>query len=361
MSYAEKIKSVKDYIQLPFLYDHWYVAGFKGEFDRNPKAKTLLERSIVFYRSEAGELLAFQNRCLHRSFPLSESKLEGDELVCRYHGLRYNTDGEVTRVPCQALVPNRKLRKYPIKEVGPFVFIWMGDAENPDKENKFVELPFLEDPAFRTISDEVGLESNYLLMQENLNDLTHFSYLHRDSFGFDDDFLESERTVEKTPEGVYCKHVSYIDSPAAAALPPEVHPMLEGQRLEKWEGGVGVSPGVFKGYGPTFYEDKDGNRARLDSYIMHYLTPETRSTSHYWWSISNNYGQENDEFYAAVKAIAGVGFQEDLWACKHMQTLLDSDKIDFEEMVIAGDQAGMLFRKVVLDWVHEEHGTEPAD
>lgn len=44
-----------------------------------------------------------------------------------------------------------------------------------------------------------------------------------------------------------------------------------------------------------------------------------------------------------------------------MQTLLDEDKIEFEEMVIAGDQAGMLFRKVMLDWVHEEHGKTPAD
>lgn len=360
MTYAEQIKSVKDYINLPFLYDHWYVAGFTEDFDRTPKAKTLLERSIVFYRSEAGELLAFQNRCLHRSFPLAESKLEGDELVCRYHGIRYDTDGAIVRIPCQAQVANRRLRKYPIKEYGPFVFIWMGEADHPEKDKKFIELPFLEDAAFRTVSDEIGLEGNYLLMQENLNDLTHFAYLHHDSFGFDDSFIESERTVEQTPEGVYCKTITYADGPEAAQLPPDVHPMLTGQKLERWESGTAVSPGVFKGYGPTFYTDKDGNRASLDSYIMHYLTPETRSSSHYWWSISNNYALENDEFYAAVKTFAGIGFQEDLWACKNMQTLLDTDNIDFEELIIAGDQAGLLFRKVMLEWVQAEHGAGPT-
>lgn len=360
MDYAEQIKSVKDYVKLPFLYDHWYVAGFTNEFDRTPKAKTLLERSIVFYRSEAGELLAFQNRCLHRSFPLSESKLEGDELVCRYHGIRYDTDGAIVRIPCQTQVANRKLRKYPIKELGPFVFIWMGEADDPNKEKKFVDLAFLQDPTFRTVSGELGLESNYLLMQENLNDLTHFAYLHHDSFGFDDSFIESERIVEKTSEGVFCKHVAYFDDPVAAQLPPDVHPMLEGQKLEGWSGGTAVSPGVFKGYGPTFYTDENGERASLDSYIMHYLTPETRSTSHYWWSISNNYALENDEFYTALKAFAGVGFEEDLWACKHMQNLLDTDKIDFEELIIAGDQAGMLFRKVMLGWVQEEYDTGSA-
>ena len=136
--------------------------------------------------------------------------------------------------------------------------------------------------------------------------------------------------------------------------------MLEGQELEVWASGIALSPGVFRGYGPTFYKDEDGKRASLDSFIMHFLTPETRSTSHYWWSISNNYALENDDFYAGAKAFAGIGFSEDLWACKHMQTLLDTDKFDYEELIIAGDQAGMLFRKVMLGWVQEEHGRGPA-
>ena len=64
MNYQEKIRSVKDYIRLPLCYNHWFVAGLKEEFDQKPPAKTLLERSIVFYRTEAGELVAMQNRCL---------------------------------------------------------------------------------------------------------------------------------------------------------------------------------------------------------------------------------------------------------------------------------------------------------
>ncbi len=38
-----------------------------------------------------------------------------------------------------------------------------------------------------------------------------------------------------------------------------------------------------------------------------------------------------------------------------MQRLLDDDQIDYKEMVIAGDQAGMLFRGVMLKWVLEEY------
>ena len=97
MGYKEQIRSVKDYIRLPLCYNHWYVAGLAEEFGEEPVSKTLLERSLVFYRTESGDLVAMQDRCLHRSFPLSKGFREGDNLVCRYHGIRYAPDGSIDR------------------------------------------------------------------------------------------------------------------------------------------------------------------------------------------------------------------------------------------------------------------------
>ena len=113
-NFSDQIKDIKRFVKLPFVYNHWYVAGLSEEFNRTPKARTLLDQSIVFYRTEAGELTALQNRCLHRSFPLSEGRLEGDLLVCGYHGIRYAPSGLIARVPSQQQrCPNRQLRKYP--------------------------------------------------------------------------------------------------------------------------------------------------------------------------------------------------------------------------------------------------------
>ncbi|ATW05444.1 hypothetical protein CHN51_08230 [Sphingorhabdus sp. YGSMI21] len=67
------------------------------EFGRQPQARTLLEKSILFYRTESGELVALQNRCLHRAYPLSEGKLEGDNLVCGYHGALWSGWQDRTR------------------------------------------------------------------------------------------------------------------------------------------------------------------------------------------------------------------------------------------------------------------------
>lgn len=355
MNYKEQIRSVKDYIRLPLCYNHWYVAGLVEEFGQEPVAKTLLERSIVFYRTEAGELTAMQNRCLHRSFPLSNGFREGDNLVCRYHGIRYAPDGTIVKVPCQERTPNRKLHVYPVKEVGPFAFIWMGDPDKPDWD-KFPDLPFLEAPAHRTIHEALHIEGSYLLMHENLNDLTHFAYLHKDSFTIGDFFFDLPTTVVKTEQGVHCNRIDSNPMRALGPLPAEARERAAGKPVERHDGGMSISPGVFKGYAPIHVgAEDDPARETYSQHIVHYMTPETSVSTHYYWSITNDFNVDDDEYYAFFNGFISTGFAEDKWACGEMQRLLDNDQIDYKEMVIAGDKAGMLFRGVMLKWVLEEY------
>lgn len=355
-TYADSIRNVQDYVRLPLLYDHWYVAGLCDEFDRTPKARTLLERSIVFYRTGDGQLVAAQNRCLHRSFPLSESYLEGDELVCGYHGIRYDSGGVIVRIPSQKKCPDRKLRMYPTVELGPFVFIWMGDEDAPD-HSQLPDLPFLANDDLLTLHGQHHLEGSYLLMQENLNDLTHFSYLHQQSAGFDDSFLELDTFTEETPEGVSCYRVERDPAKAARLLPPDVQARIGDRPVEQWDGGLALSPGVFKGDAPIKIGDPESEDVEVfNRYIMHYLTPETSTTHHYWWSYTDDYSPNIPEISELMTAAFDKVFSEDASAVAHMQSLLDQDKTDYQELVIGGDKAGLLFRRIVLGWVEAEYG-----
>ncbi|MEM8920283.1 MAG: aromatic ring-hydroxylating dioxygenase subunit alpha, partial [Pseudomonadota bacterium] len=336
-NYTSMIKSVKDYVKLPFVYNHWYVAGTTEEFTTTPSSKILLNRSLVFYRTPAGEVVAMQDRCLHRSFPLSEGYLEDDKLVCRYHGIRYNPDGSIARIPCQKSTSTKKLHRYPTVERGPFVFIWMGDPDQPDME-KLPDMPYLDDPAYRTVHGFMPLEGNYLLLQENLNDLTHFAYLHKDTFPFDDAFFDLEEHLEITPNGApFLNRIEKNPPPQKLALPPEVLGEIEGKLVERWDGGAALGPGVFQGYAPVFVgAEDDPSRRVLKQYVCHYMTPETEKTSHYFWSMSNDYAIENDMFYSMLTQHLGAGFDEDKWAVQLMQDRLDNDHIEFDEMIIAG-------------------------
>lgn len=359
-TYRDRIKNVKDYLTLPLLHDHWYVAGVADEFGREPVERTILERSIVFYRTEAGELVALQNRCLHRSFPLAESTLDGDELVCGYHGIRYSRDGEIVRVPCQANTSNRRLRRYPVREMGPWAWIWMGDPDAVDHD-ALPDLEYLDDPGYRTFHAAYPLEGSYLLMMENLNDLTHFAYLHRESFRFDDYFIDLPTTVERTEDGVYCNRIDDDPRRAIGALPSEIRARVAGRAAQRHDGGITVSPGVFTGSAPTIIGDPDEPDEVFMQRITHCVTPVTQTSARYYWAISNDFAIDDDRYYEATEAFITRGFEEDRWAVAHMQRLLDQDTTPMTEMSIAGDKAGLLFRRRVLEWVVAEHGAAPAE
>lgn len=66
---------------------------------------------IAVTRSE-GKLCAFQEFCTHRYGPLSEGKIENGQVVCPWHGSRFDTDtGRVTKGPAKV-----DLRTFPIDE-----------------------------------------------------------------------------------------------------------------------------------------------------------------------------------------------------------------------------------------------------
>ena len=114
-----------------FLRNCWYVAGWGHEFGRELKAQKLLGENIVFYRKEDGSPVALENACPHRKLPLSMGSLEGDQVICGYHGLTFDCTGKCTDSPTQrGMTPRRAVVKsYPVVERYRLLWIWMGDPE----------------------------------------------------------------------------------------------------------------------------------------------------------------------------------------------------------------------------------------
>jgi len=351
-----EIRDIQRYIRLPFARDHWYVAGLASEFGRDLVGRTLLERSIVFYRTEAGGLVALQNRCLHRSYPLCESKLDGDDIVCGYHGIRYSPDGDVLDVPCQDGCPRNRLRKYPVREVGPFVFIWMGDPEAAD--DRLPDLGHLDEYAPMTILGSNFVEGNYLLLQENLNDLTHFSVLHAKTFGagespFGEGFMDLPTEYVESDGVLGCYRQDERAERILPGYPPDVQERIGGRKIRNRNGGISFSPGVWLGENFTFVEASESRPAEaFRSHIDHYLTPETATTTHYWWSVTSNFG--DPAMNPIAKQALGAAFEEDVVAVRLMQDLLDKDRSDHDEMSVKGDKAGVQFRRKMLEWIQAE-------
>ena len=106
----------------------WYVAAEAGEVRQSrPFARTLLEEPVVLYRQRNGAVVAMEDRCPHRYYPLSLGEVVGDNLRCGYHGLTIDGEGNCVRAPNQDGTPHCPLRTYPVEERFGLVWLWMGD------------------------------------------------------------------------------------------------------------------------------------------------------------------------------------------------------------------------------------------
>ncbi|MDO8432450.1 MAG: Rieske 2Fe-2S domain-containing protein [Candidatus Binatus sp.] len=112
-----------------FVRNCWYAAGWSRDLAQDrPTALTMLNEPIVIYRKSDGDLAALQDRCCHRFAPLSMGRVEGDDLRCMYHGLKFAPSGKCVEIPGQMkLPPQARVQQYPIVDRYSLAWIWMGD------------------------------------------------------------------------------------------------------------------------------------------------------------------------------------------------------------------------------------------
>ena len=114
--------------EVRYLRNAWYMAGWSRDFPAGkPVPAMLLEEPLVFYRQTDGRLVALEDRCPHRFAPLSKGQVEGDDLRCLYHGVKFNGAGLCVELPGSSSRPKALCaRAYPVVERQSAVFVWMG-------------------------------------------------------------------------------------------------------------------------------------------------------------------------------------------------------------------------------------------
>lgn len=188
-----------------FPLNAWYAAAWSHEVEHTLSPRKICGKDVVLYRRSDGEVAALEDACWHRLLPLSLGYLDGDNVVCGYHGIAFNSVGRCTFMPAQKTInPSACVHSYPVIERHRLVWIWPGD-------------PTLADPAkmpdfhWNDGTDYVGkggtyysLKCDYRLIVDNLMDLTHETYVHAGSIGNEAitetpfDVTHSDRTVTVT-------------------------------------------------------------------------------------------------------------------------------------------------------------------
>lgn len=117
----------------PFPLNAWYATAWDHEVGRQLLARTICNQKLVLWRRADGSVAAVEDACWHRLLPLSLGRLDGDDVVCGYHGLAFDGHGRCTRMPSQErLNPSACVRAYPAVERHRFIWVWPGDPALAD-------------------------------------------------------------------------------------------------------------------------------------------------------------------------------------------------------------------------------------
>ena len=161
----------------------WHPVAYTADIARAPRATTLLGEPLVLWRDARGALHAFRDVCVHRGTALSLGCVEGDEIVCAYHGWRYRGDGACVAIPQladPARVPARaRAIAYPTQERYGLVWVALEAPRWP-----LPEVPELDDPAWRTVrTGPFGWACDASRQVENFTDFGHFAFVHAGLLG----------------------------------------------------------------------------------------------------------------------------------------------------------------------------------
>jgi len=271
-----------------FVRNAWYAAAWDHEVRRALLPRTICDEPIVLYRRTDGRAAALADACWHRLVPLSHGRLEGDDLVCGYHGLAYAPDGRCTRMPSQRTInPSACVRAYPVVERHRFVWVWLGNPAAADPA-LVPDLHWNDDPAWAGDGELIQVNCDYRLVIDNLMDLTHETFVHSGSIG-DDAVAEAE-----------------FDSENDAQYATVTRWMLDIEPPPFWRAQLGKPGGVDRwqiirfeppctiaidvGVAPAGTGAPAGDRSQgVNGFVLNTITPETANSCLYFWSFCRSY------------------------------------------------------------------------
>lgn len=336
-----------------FPLNAWYVAAWDHEIKKNDMtARQICGKPLVLYRKADGRAVALDDACWHRLAPLSKGKLVGDNVVCPYHGLVFEPGGRCVHMPSQDTInPSASVRSYPVIDKHRFVWIWMGDpaAANPDL---VPDLHWNDDPEWTGDGQCIRLEANYLLAVDNLMDLTHETFVHSGSIG-NDAVAEAPFTVN---HGTGTARVTrwIIDQE-----PPGFWGAQLGKpgNVDRWQIIDFTAPSTIAldvGVAVTGTGAPEGDRSQgVNGYVLNSITPETETTSHYFWAVVRNYNLGDMSLTISWRdAVAGIFKQDEEILAAQQQAIERNPDKEFYDLNI--DAGGMWARRKVGEMLARE-------
>lgn len=176
----------------------WYPVLPETALQDKPVPFRLMGEDIVIWRSGSGEISALADRCCHRTAKLSRGWVDGEYIVCHYHGWAYDCAGTCQRIPQMPGQPasRAKVAGYRTNTRYGYVWVCMGDplADIPEFEET-------NESGFRLVQQfyESWNCAPFRLMENSL-DPAHVNFVHKGTFGRPEDPVHPPGTLTENGE-----------------------------------------------------------------------------------------------------------------------------------------------------------------
>lgn len=340
-----------------FLTNAWYAAAMSAEV--GPDAlfnRKILDTSVLIYRKQDGSPVALHDRCPHRFAPLSMGKRCGDEVACPYHALRFNDKGQCTHSPHgDGRIPNSaQVRVFPLLERYGFVWIWMGDTPaDTSRLPAWTELD--EGPATGVAHTYMHMKANYELIIDNVMDLSHVDHVHGEIISTRGQLSPLTPLVKESGTTVSSRN-EWTQTPGMLIFNqflPE--PMGEARMFVEvtWTPPANIQLSI----GATQDAAAQLNLEECTSqFDLHTCTPETSSTTHYFFATRRNHLIESGEYNEGkIRAMHTAFETEDGPIIDAVQQEMDTDDFfSLRPSLTTNDLAPVKVRRLLKKLIEAE-------
>lgn len=307
----------------PFVRNEWHVVALASEVGDQLISRVVHGRSILLYRRRDGVPVALDNRCSHRGFPLSSGVRRDDTVECGYHGFTFASTGACVAVPGQTAIPSKaSIRSFPVVERGPFIWAWTGDADRVGPTTAPDSVAF-GDEGWTFYTGYAPISCHYMLVVDNLLDLSHESFLHATRIG--------------TPEVAETPIATEVDDATSSVL---VTRHMEGAECPpSYEQLTGLRTPIdrtqsIRFLAPTLYVLDNrlapaglppGQPGAFHTRVVYALTPQDARSTHYFFAIGRDFAQHDRALDEVRRKSQYELIAEDAEALELLQRTIDAE------------------------------------
>jgi len=185
-------QNVQNYIrEVGINPNYWYPVGWSYWFPTGQVVPVQVwQQPIAVFRDANGAVHALEDACPHKGVELHKGRVEGQNLLCPYHGWEFNGDGECVRIPYyppEQKLPCANARSYPTQERYGIVWVFPGEATLADI-TPMPDVPEYGDDGWFMVPITGHFGAHFSIANENAMDVFH-GFLHEELQGWFDPVL----------------------------------------------------------------------------------------------------------------------------------------------------------------------------